>query len=103
MKKFPLTPVLLAIAALISACSTAPKTTNLLDQARSDYSAAQANSNVVKYAPLELKRAGEALALANTAASENQDSEKIDKLAYLAKQNIASTQEVAKQKTAEAS
>lgn len=102
MKNFYFTPTLLAIAALVGACSSGPATTSLLDQTRSDYRMAQSNPNVASYAPLEMKQAGDALAQANAAASHNDSAEKIDKLAYLAKQKIALTQEVAKQKSAEA-
>jgi outer membrane protein OmpA-like peptidoglycan-associated protein len=103
MKKINFTPVALAIAILLGACNTMPKSTSLLDQTRSDYMAAQSNPNVANYAPLEMKQAGEAMEQANTAASDHDSAEKIDKLAYLAKQKIALTQEVAKQKSAEAS
>ena len=64
--------------------------------------AAQSNPNVAVYAPLEMKQAGEALGKADQAASNHRSDEKIDKLAYIAKQKIALTQEVAKQKAAEA-
>ncbi|MCX7173378.1 MAG: OmpA family protein [Proteobacteria bacterium] len=103
MKKLPLTPILLAIAAIVGACSSMPNTTSLLDQTRSDYRAAQSNPGVANYAPLEMKQADAAMAQANAAASNNDTADKIDKLAYLAKQKIALTQEVVKQKTAEAS
>jgi len=102
MKNFYFTPTLLAIATLVGACSSGPATTSLLDQTRSDYRMAQSNPNVASYAPLEMKQASDALAQANAAASHNDSAEKIDKLAYLAKQKIALTQEVAKQKSAEA-
>lgn len=95
--------MLLSIVALFSACSSMPRSTSLLDQARSDYQMAQSNSNVTSYAPLELKQAGDALEQANVAAIKNERDEKIDQLAYIAKQKIALTQEVAKQKSAEAS
>lgn len=102
MKNTHLAPVLITIAALVGACASAPTRTGLLDQARSDYRAAQSNPSVVNYAPLELKQAGEAMEQANAAASHNDSAKKVDKLAYLAKQKIALTQEVAKQKSAEA-
>lgn len=102
MKNFYLTPVLLAVAVLVGACSTTPKSTSLLDQTRSDYRMAQSNPGVATYAPLEMKQAGDALAQANAAANDNASAEKIDQLAYLARQKIALTQEVAKQKSAEA-
>ena len=102
MKNNYLKPVLLAIAVLVGACSSMPTTTSLLDQTRSDYRAAQNNPNVAKYAPLEMKQAGEALNQANAAADDKDSEKKVDKLAYLAKQKIALTQEAAKQKSAEA-
>jgi outer membrane protein OmpA-like peptidoglycan-associated protein len=102
MKKTSFTPVLLTIAALLGACSSMPKTTSLLDQTHSDYQAAQNNPKVVRYAPLEMKQAGEAMEKADTSARAHDSSDQIDRLAYLAKQQIALTQEVAKQKSAEA-
>jgi len=102
MKKLNFTPAALALAVFLAACSTAPKTTSLLDQTRSDYTAAQSNPNVATYAQSEMKDAGIALDQANDAANHDDSSEKIDRLAYLAKQKIALTQEVAKQKAAEA-
>ncbi|OGB26864.1 MAG: flagellar motor protein MotB [Burkholderiales bacterium RIFCSPLOWO2_02_FULL_57_36] len=102
MEKFHIKPVLLGIAILVGACSSTPRTTSLLDQTRSDYVLAQNNPNVAKYAPLEMKQAGEALGQANAAAKDKDSAEKIDKLAYVAKQKIALTQEAAKQKSAEA-
>jgi outer membrane protein OmpA-like peptidoglycan-associated protein len=102
MKKICLTPVVFAVAALLGACSTAPTRTSLLDQTRLDYRAAQSSASVATYAGLELKQAGAALEQADAAAAHNDSAEKIDKLAYLARQQIALTQEVAKQKSAEA-
>jgi outer membrane protein OmpA-like peptidoglycan-associated protein len=107
MKKFNtasthLTPILLAVAALVSACSSVPTTTSLLDQTRSDYRMAQANPAVVKHAPVELNQAGVALEQANAAANHNDSLEKIDQLAYVARQKIALSQEIARKKVAEA-
>jgi outer membrane protein OmpA-like peptidoglycan-associated protein len=102
MKTTPYTPVLLALTVLVmGACSTI-KSTTLLDQTRADYQVAQSNPKIATYAQLEMKQAGDALGLANVAATKNESVENIDKLAYLAKQKIALTQEVAKQKSAEA-
>lgn len=102
MRKAPFTPTLLLIATLLGACSSTPTTTGLLDQARSDYQSAQSDPQVANYAPLEMKQASDAMSQANLAATNNDSAENIDKLAYLAKQKIALTQEVVKQKTAEA-
>ena len=102
-KKFSTTlPALLAMAVFVAACSSAPTTTSLMDQTRSDYMAAQSNPAVSTYAPQEFKQASDAFELANAAAGRQESSEKVDKLAYLAKQKIATAQEVAKQKAAEA-
>lgn len=102
MKKIITLPALLAIAVLLAACSSMPTTTSLLDQTRADYVTAQSNPKVASYAPLEMQQAGVAMAQANAAAKDDDSAEKIDKLAYLARQKIALTQEVAKQKAAEA-
>jgi outer membrane protein OmpA-like peptidoglycan-associated protein len=102
MKNYYLTPVLLAVAVVVGACSSAPKTTSLLDQTRTEYRMAQSNPKVATFAANEMRVAGEALAQADVAANNNDSAEKIDNLAYLARQRIALTQEVAKQKSAEA-
>ncbi|SFU80235.1 OmpA family protein [Pseudoduganella namucuonensis] len=95
-------PAALALAIALSACSSAPTTTSLLDQARGDYMAAQSNPSVAQYAPVELRQATAALDRANEAASRQDSAAEVDKLAYLAKQRIGVAQEVAKQKAAEA-
>lgn len=102
MNMLHLTPIAVAMALLLGACSSVPPSTPLLDQTRNDYRAAQANTAVATYALLEMQQAGDALAKANTAAEERQGQEKIDALAYLAKQKIALAQESASQKSAEA-
>src|SRR5450830_368274 len=102
MNKHYLNPAMLAVAALLAACSSTPKSTALLEQTRADYLAAQASPTVAKYAPRELQQAGDALAQANTQANERATDERIDQFAYLAKQKIAVTQEVSAQKVAEA-
>ena len=102
MKKILIAPSLLVIATLLGACSSNPTTTSLLEQTRSDYRVAQSNPKVASYAPMEMTRAGEAMAQANHAADKKDSAKEVDRLAYLAKQQIAVTQEVAKQKSAEA-
>ena len=102
MTKTKLAPIVLAVAAFMAGCSSTPKTTSMLDQARSDYLVAQANPNIASYAPLEMRQATEAMAQANVEANERGSDDKINNLAYLAKQKIALTQEVTKRKMAEA-
>jgi len=101
MLKKRIFPALIMAAAVMSACSSMPNQNALLDEARSDYVAAQNNPNVVRLASSELTSAGVALDQANAAFSERKSDETVNKLAYLAKQKIATTQEIAKRKAAE--
>lgn len=94
--------VVLAAAILLGGCSSMPTTTPMLDQARGDFIAANNNPQVSSYAPLEFKQASDALEAANAAAARKESLDTIDKLAYIAKQKIATAQERAKQKAAEA-
>ncbi len=102
MKHPMLKSVVLASAILLGACSSMPTTTPMLDQARGDFIAANNNPQVSSYAPLEFKQASDALEKANAAAARKESLDTIDKLAYIAKQKIATAQELAKQKAAEA-
>lgn len=102
MQKFYFKPTLLVLALMLGACATSPKNTDLLAQTQSDFTAAQNNPKVATFAPMELKLASDAMDKANKASTDHDDIEKIDQLAYLAKQQIAVTLEVAKQKSAEA-
>ncbi len=102
MKHHFLKSAILASAVLLAACSSTPLTTPVLDQARGDFIAANNNPRVATYAPLEFKQASDALDQANAAAAKNESLEKVDQLAYIAKQKIATAQEVAKRKAAEA-
>jgi len=102
MKKLVLLPTAFAMSVMFAACSTTPTTTSQLDQARGDFMAAQSNPSVAANAPLEFKAASDALDRANTAAAKKESLDEIDKLAYIAKQKIATAQEAAKAKQAEA-
>lgn len=92
---------LFAIATL-AGCASVPEN-SLLNEARNDYRAAQANPQVINLAPNELKQAGDALAKANDASNRNEDAAVVNHLAYLAKQRAAIAQETARQKEAESS
>ncbi len=85
----------------LAGCSTVPTTTPTLDEARADFVAANNNPQVATYAQMEFKQAGEALDRANQAAAQRESLDTIDRLAYVAKQKIATAQEVAKTKAAE--
>jgi outer membrane protein OmpA-like peptidoglycan-associated protein len=102
MKTHCLKSAIFAGAVLLSACSTVPTTTATLDEARADYVAASNNPQVAQYAPLEFRQASETLDRANQAAAKRESLDTIDRLAYVAKQRVATAQEVAKAKAAEA-
>jgi len=74
----------------------------MLEQARMDYAQAQNNPKVAAYAAAEMQSATEALSRASAAASRGESLETVDKLAYLAKQQIALTNEVASKKASDA-
>jgi outer membrane protein OmpA-like peptidoglycan-associated protein len=93
---------LLAAAILATACATTPMTTPTLDQARADFVAANNNPQISQYAPLEFKQASDALDQANAAAARREAVADVDRLAYVAKQRIATAMEVARAKAAEA-
>lgn len=92
---------ILASAVMLAACSSMPTSTSTLDMARSDFVAANNNPQVSTYAPLEFKMASDALDQANAAAAKRESLDTIDRLAYIAKQKIATAQQVASQKAAE--
>jgi outer membrane protein OmpA-like peptidoglycan-associated protein len=91
-----------ASVVMLAACATTPTTTPTLDQARSDFVAASNNPQVTQYAPLQFREATEALDKANAAAARKDSLDRIDQLAYVAKQKVATAQEVARAKGAEA-
>ncbi|MCP2009952.1 OmpA family protein [Duganella violaceipulchra] len=101
MKSQYLIPSVFAMSIMFAACSTTPTTTSLLDQTRGDFMAAQSTPSVASNAPLEFKAASDALDRANAAAAKKESLDEIDKLAYIAKQKIATAREVAQQKQAE--
>ncbi len=92
----------LASAVMLAACSSTPTTTSTLEQARGEFIAANNNPQVSSFAPLEFKQASDALDAANAAAAKRESLTRVDQLAYLAKQKIATAQQVASQKAAEA-
>ena len=101
MKMNFLKAIVFAGTVALAACSTVPTTTPTLDEARADFVAANNNPQVATYAPMEFKQASEALDRANEAAARRESLDTIDRLAYVARQRIATAQEVAKTKAAE--
>lgn len=94
---------LMIATAFATGCRTMPTTTPLLEQAHSAYNVAQQDNNVSNYASLELQQASDALNQADSAADNHANVDKINQLAYIAKQKAALAQEVGKRKAAEAS
>ena len=94
--------LMVAGSVFLAACSSMPTTTATLDEARADFVTANNNPQVSTNAPLEFRQASEALDRANQAAAKRESLDTIDRLAYVAKQRIATAQEVAKAKSAEA-
>jgi outer membrane protein OmpA-like peptidoglycan-associated protein len=101
MKAHFVKSAIFAGAVLLAGCSTVPTTTATLDEARADYVAASNNPQVASNAPLEFRQASEALDRANQAAAKRESLDTIDRLAYVAKQRIATAREVANAKSAE--
>ncbi len=101
MRYFRYFSLLLVTAFVLAACSTMPRTNSTLEDARSEFRYAQNDPQVRTLAALELKQASDALDSANSAWVQRESEEKINQLAYVAKQKVAIAREAAKQKAAE--
>ncbi len=102
MKQYRHIPTLLVTALILAACGTNPPKSNAqLEEARSSFRMAQNNPDVATLAPLELKKAGDTLELADAAFARHDSELNINHLAYVSKQQSALSEEVAKQKNAE--
>ncbi|MDO9467347.1 MAG: OmpA family protein [Thiobacillus sp.] len=100
MKKNRYLPLSLIAAAMLAGCTTMPPKNTALEDARSVYSSARTNPQVVNLAPIELQKAGETLNKADAALSKGDDAA-VNQLAYLTRQQVAIAQETAKRKAAE--
>ncbi len=103
MRSLKSIPQLVIVTLMLAACASAPQQNAALDEARSQYTLAQANPQIVSLASIELKRAGDALNDANQAWEHKEKSAKVDELAHIAQEKIKVAQNVAQQKAAEAS
>ncbi|PKO73685.1 MAG: flagellar motor protein MotB [Betaproteobacteria bacterium HGW-Betaproteobacteria-17] len=101
MKKNRYLPLSLLAAAMLAGCTTLPPKNTALEDARSVYSSARTNPQVVNLAPIELQKAGETLGKADAALNKGDDAA-VNQLAYLTKQQVAIAQETARRKAAEA-
>ncbi|SCY19972.1 protein of unknown function [Nitrosospira sp. Nl5] len=100
MKKNGYLTISFVFIAVLTGCASTPNAH--LDSARSSYRSAQSDPEVTNLAPLELKKAGDALTEAENAWRKGKDSAKVDHLADLAQKQVAIAQETAKRKAAEA-
>lgn len=91
----------LAAAALLAACASAPTVTPQLQQARSTVHSAESDPAVVKYAPLELKKAADSLRRADELAVKRESPADIDSAAYVAATQARTAMALAKAQTNE--
>lgn len=91
----------LIAVAMISGCASVPGENKSLTAAHSSYSNARSNPQITNLAPTELKAAGDSLNQADIAFNKGQGNDKVNHLAYIAKQQVAIAEEVAKRKDAE--
>ena len=75
----------LALALTLGACASAPQPNAALESARAQVASAEADPNVIKYAPLDLEAAKKDLAIAESAAADHKDAE-VSQPAYMAAQ-----------------
>ena len=94
-------PMTLIAVAVLAGCNSLPASNSLLDQARNEYSNAQASPQVTSLAAGELKQASDSLDKANNAWTKRENSALVDHLAYVAKQQVAIAQETASEKAAQ--
>ena len=88
--------------AALAACSSVPQRNAALELAGERYVTAQSQAAVTTLASEEMKRAGEALALANQAQNSGEPTATVDHLAYLASQRVSIAQETANNRSAQA-
>jgi len=93
---------LIALAATMAACSSAPVRNDALEQARSRLQAARASTEVASLAPDELKAAGDSMLLADQAAKARANKPTVEHLAYMASQRVAIAEETAASRAAQA-
>jgi outer membrane protein OmpA-like peptidoglycan-associated protein len=86
---------LAALSVVLAACATSPSPSTSLEQARQRVKSAQADSRVIAHAPLELKRAEQALQTAEKTWAAEGSSAIVDHQSYLAGQRVMLAQETA--------
>ncbi|MES2354995.1 MAG: OmpA family protein [Pseudomonadota bacterium] len=90
-----------SVTAILSGCASTPERLAILDEAQAAYATASANPQVNQYAPLELRKAGQALEQAQRLQSNGADRDEIAHYAYLAKRNTEIAQQTTQSKAAQ--
>ena len=93
---------LAVVVAGLAACASTPTPNGALDQARSRFAAAQADAQVARLAPNELKRAGESLSVAEATWKAGGSTPTVNHLAYMTGQRVTIAQETANSLAAQA-
>ena len=88
--------------AVLAACASAPTPNARVEEARNSLRMAQADVKTQGLAGGELRLATEALAAADAAVAQREDTAAVDHLAYLAQQRVALLQEAGNRRAAEA-
>ena len=89
---------LCALCLAVSACSSAPKEVELLEQARFDYDDASANVDVAKHAPEVLDQARDALQQAESRWKNKDEKWRVEHHAYVAKQRVETARLISQRK-----
>lgn len=85
----------------LAGCAKKITSNETLEEARTAYQSAEANPDIVRHAPLELRKAEMALGKADKLMKEQGELAAIEHHAYLAKQHVALATEIGNQKIAE--
>lgn len=101
MKKNLLLVSVAAVSLFVGACSSLPNSNARLEEARSDFRAAQSRPQTNTFAAVEMKDASDSLELANSAWLKGESAGSVDHLSYIAKQKVAIAEQTASQKGAE--
>ena len=103
MKTYTRGPLLMGMICLaLSACSSAPKEIDVLEQARSDYSAVSKDATIVKNAPEVLDEARDALDNADARWKGKDDQWRVEHYAYIASQRIETAKLISESKETDA-
>ena len=102
MKTYTRGPLLMGVICLgLSACSSAPKEIEMLEQARADYSVVAQDATIVKNAPEVLDEARNALEDADARWKEKDDQWRVEHYAYIARQRIETARLISESKETE--